>query len=165
VFQSFCTVCKSIEVGSLPAIPSGHSTDQSTIRPDDVDFRPNTHLHREAYVPACIRSDQVQIREDCCNRPDDVDSRPDSLTHKARIVIQIQPSERQSAMVRTRAQQIWKLRVEDQPSGRPSPSPDVGSLSKEITCSGRATVRTTVPHHPDAALKQERFSVKISKFW
>jgi hypothetical protein len=33
----------------------------------------------------------------------------------------------------------------------------------EITCSGRATVRTTVPHHLDAALKQERFSAKISK--
>jgi hypothetical protein len=33
----------------------------------------------------------------------------------------------------------------------------------EITCSGRATVRTTVPHRPNAALKQERFSVKISK--
>jgi hypothetical protein len=34
----------------------------------------------------------------------------------------------------------------------------------EITCIGRATVRTTVPHRPDAALKQERFSTKISKF-
>jgi hypothetical protein len=33
----------------------------------------------------------------------------------------------------------------------------------EITCSGRATVRTTVPHHLDAALKQERFSAKISE--
>jgi len=33
----------------------------------------------------------------------------------------------------------------------------------EITCSGYATVWTTVPHRPDAALKQERFSAKISK--
>jgi hypothetical protein len=33
----------------------------------------------------------------------------------------------------------------------------------EITCSGHATVRTTMPHRPDAALKQERFSAKISK--
>jgi hypothetical protein len=50
-----------------------------------------------------------------------VDSRPDALTHKARIAIQIQPSGHQSAMIWTRTQQIWKLRVEDQPSGRPSP--------------------------------------------
>jgi hypothetical protein len=47
--------------------------------------------------------------------------------------------------------QIWKLRVEDQPSGRPSP------------WSERATVRTTMPHRPDVALKQERFSAKVSK--
>jgi len=31
----------------------------------------------------------------------------------------------------------------------------------EVTCSGRATVRTTLPHRPDMALKQERFSAKI----
>jgi hypothetical protein len=33
----------------------------------------------------------------------------------------------------------------------------------EITCSGRATVRTSMSHHPDAALKQERFSAKFSE--
>jgi hypothetical protein len=33
----------------------------------------------------------------------------------------------------------------------------------EITCSGRATVRTTVLHRTDAPLKQERFSAKISE--
>jgi hypothetical protein len=33
----------------------------------------------------------------------------------------------------------------------------------EITCSGRVIVRMTLPHRPDAALKQERFSSKISK--
>jgi hypothetical protein len=31
----------------------------------------------------------------------------------------------------------------------------------EITCSGRATVRTSVSHRPNAALKQERFSAKF----
>jgi hypothetical protein len=41
-------------------------------------------------------------------------------TPKVRIAIQIQPFERQSTMVRARAKQIWKLRVEDQPSGWPS---------------------------------------------
>jgi hypothetical protein len=34
----------------------------------------------------------------------------------------------------------------------------------EITCSGRATVWTTVPHRPDAALKQARFQQKSQKF-
>jgi hypothetical protein len=33
----------------------------------------------------------------------------------------------------------------------------------EISYSGRATIRTTLPHRPDAALKQERFSTKISE--
>jgi hypothetical protein len=31
----------------------------------------------------------------------------------------------------------------------------------EITCSGRATVRTSVSHRPDAGLKQERFLAKF----
>jgi hypothetical protein len=52
--------------------------------------------------------DQLQIlskfnlREDCFNRLDDVDSRPNVLIHKARIAIQISPSGRLSALVRTR---------------------------------------------------------------
>jgi hypothetical protein len=33
----------------------------------------------------------------------------------------------------------------------------------EITCSGRATVQTTVPHRLDAALKHEIFLAKISE--
>jgi hypothetical protein len=33
----------------------------------------------------------------------------------------------------------------------------------EITCSGHATVQMAMPHHSDAALKQERFSAKISQ--
>jgi hypothetical protein len=33
----------------------------------------------------------------------------------------------------------------------------------EVTCSGRATVQTIVPHRPDEALKQERFSAKFSE--
>jgi CDP-diacylglycerol pyrophosphatase len=74
--------------------------------------------------------------EDYCNRPDDVDSRLDALTHKARIAIQIQPSERQVAIqiqiacrrstVRTAIPNvqngrslIWKLLAADvRPSGR-----------------------------------------------
>jgi len=93
----------------------------SIIRPDDVHFSPGPLLYREATVPAlhpsgCLSSpsgrlsviDQLQIlskinlREDCFNRPDDVDSRPDALIHKARIALQILPSGRQLALVRTR---------------------------------------------------------------
>jgi hypothetical protein len=44
------------------------------------------------------------------------------------------------------------------------PGPKARSLYMEITCSGHATVRTTMPHHPDAALKQERFSAKFLEF-
>jgi len=91
-------------------------------------------------------------------------------------------------MVRTRVQQIWKLRIQLQPSGRLpimvwklanrygncvlkinrlDGHPPWSGRAKpymEITYSGRATVLTIMPHRLDAALKQERFSVKISKF-
>jgi hypothetical protein len=83
-------------------------------------------------------------------------------------------------MVRTRVQQIWKLRIQLQPSGRAlnrygncvlkincsdGHPPWSGRVKPyiEITCSGHVTVQTTVPHRSDAALKQERFSAKISK--
>jgi len=55
---------------------------------------------------------QVQNMGRLINRPDDVVSRPDALIHKARIAIQISPSGRQSALVRTRVQLIWKLRFD-----------------------------------------------------
>jgi hypothetical protein len=107
---------------------------------------------------------QTQIWKDCCNRLEDVDSYPDALIHKAIIAIQIQTSKRQSAWsgcacirYRNCVHQI------DHPDAHP-PGPDVRSLYMEITCNGRATVRTTVPHCPDAALKQERFSAKCLEF-
>lgn len=91
---------------------------------------------------------------------------PDACFCKARIAIQIQPSERLTAVVRTRVQhklklpirlqlsgrlplmvwthtlQIWKLRVEELPSGRSPPWSGRAKPDMEITCSGRATVRT-----------------------
>jgi hypothetical protein len=99
---------------------------------------------------------QVQIREDCCNSLDDVDSCSDTRIPKVRIAIQIQPSGRQSAIVWTHVQQLWKLRVEDQPSRWAKPY-------MEITCSGRATIRTTVPHHPDASNRKD-FQRKSQNF-
>jgi hypothetical protein len=139
--------------------------------------------------------DQLQIlskfnlREDCSNRPDDVDFRPDTLLHKARIAIQISLSGRQSALVRTRVHQLRKLPIRLQPFGRLPPwsgrahskygncmlkisrldvhPPWFGRAKPymEVTCSGRATVRTTVSYRLDAALKQERFSAKMSKYY
>jgi hypothetical protein len=108
---------------------------------------------------------QNQIWEDCCNRPDNVDSRPDALLLKASS---------QFKLNRPDASLPWSGRAYDkygncvQQITRPDGHPlglDARSLYKEITCSGRATVRRTVPHRPDAALKQERFSAKISEFW
>jgi len=108
----------------------------SIIRPDDVYFCPNPPLYREPSVPACIRQDlsapvqtsirdrsasdsfQVQNMGRLIHRPDDVVSRPDALINKARIAIQISPSRRQSALVRTGVQLLWKLPIRLQPSGR-----------------------------------------------
>jgi hypothetical protein len=114
------------------------------------------------------------------HRPEDVVSHPDSLIHKARITIRISHSGRQSALVRTRVQLIWKLPIRLQPSGRTHsrygncvlknccpyvhhPWSGRAKPYMEITCSGRATVRTSVSHRSDTDLKQERFSTKFSK--
>jgi hypothetical protein len=45
------------------------------------------------------------------NHPDDVVSRPDALLLKARIAIQISPSGRLTAVVRTRIHQRRKLLI------------------------------------------------------
>jgi hypothetical protein len=63
-------------------------------------------------------------------------------------------------MVQTRALQIWKLHVEELPSGRSSPM--VGRLESlirkllaaDVRPSGRCAI-------PDEALKQERFPCEI----
>jgi len=107
---------------------------------DDVDFRPDTPLYREASVPACNPSgrlsspperrpviDQLQIFFPSSNKGSLMQpfgqrgSRPDALIHKARITNSNTTVRTSVNMVRTRVQQIWKLRVEDQPSGRSSP--------------------------------------------
>jgi hypothetical protein len=87
------------------------------IRPDDVVFHPDPPLYREASVPACIRPNDLAAHPDplqysiklpilskiiygkiTANRPDDVDSHPDALLLKTRIVIEIRPSGRLSAL-------------------------------------------------------------------
>jgi hypothetical protein len=91
-------------------------------------------------------------------------SRLDVLIHKASIVIQIQPSRCQSAW----SGRAW-IRYGNcvHQNSRPNDHPfglDARSLHMEITCNGRATVRTIVAHPPDEALKQERSSAKFLEF-
>jgi hypothetical protein len=116
-----------------------------------------------------------------------VDSRPNALIHKARIAIQIQSSRRQSAWSGRTFNRYgncvfnfnlldaclsWSGRTLNRYENyvlkinRPDGHFPWSGLAKpymEITCSGRATVRMTVPHRPDAALKHERFSTKMSE--
>jgi hypothetical protein len=61
---------------------------------------------------------QVPRKGRSINRADDVVSRPDARLLKERIVIQISPSERLTAVVRTCVHQRRKLRIQLQPSGR-----------------------------------------------
>jgi hypothetical protein len=158
------------------SVPTCIHPDDSAARPNDVQWSISFRF-----------SFQVQIREDWCNRPDDVDSRPDALIHKARIAVPIHPSGRQSACSgrafnrygncvfnfnRRDAYLSWSERAliwygnYVLKINRPDNHPPWSGSEKpymEITCSGRATVRTTVPHRLDAVLKQERFSAKISE--
>jgi hypothetical protein len=108
----------------------------SIISSDDVHFRPDHPLCREGSVqlasvqtsqqpvrtPLCTRpapdSFQVPIKGRSTNHPDDVVSRPDARLNKARIALQIHPSGRKTALVRTCVRQRRKLPIRLQPSGR-----------------------------------------------
>jgi hypothetical protein len=108
----------------------------SIIYSDDLHFRPDHPLCREGSVqlasvwtsqqpvrtPLCTRptpdSFQVPIKGRSTNRPDDVVSRPNACLHKARIVIQIHPFGRQTALVQMRVHQRRKLPIRLQQSGK-----------------------------------------------
>jgi hypothetical protein len=97
------------------------------------------------------------------HRPDDVVSCPDAIINKARIAIQYhRPDVSQPWSGRTHSRYgncvLKNCRPDVLPpwSGRAKPY-------KEITCSGRATVRTSVSNRLDVSLKQERFSAKFSE--
>jgi len=57
-------ICPLFHPSGRRAIPSRLPDRLSIIHPDNVDFRPDPSLHREAYVPACIRSDVSVARPD-----------------------------------------------------------------------------------------------------
>jgi hypothetical protein len=126
---------------TVPSVRRMCHTVRTPVRPsiicmDDVHFRPDLKLCREVSIQVAsvqtsqqpIRtplgtgpvsnSFQVPIKERSINRPDDGVSRPDARLLKARITIQISPSGRQSALVRTRVQLILKLPIQLQPSRR-----------------------------------------------
>jgi hypothetical protein len=119
--------CPDVPLSTVPSVrttcssrPDARQT--SIIRPDDVSFSVHT-LHciekllfqlvsvrtsqQPVRTPISTRtvsdSFQVPIKGRLINLPDDVVSRPDARLLKARIAIQISPSGRQSALVRTRA--------------------------------------------------------------
>jgi len=91
-------------------------------------------------------------------------SRPDALIHKGIIAIQIQPSGCQSAWSGRALNRYGNCVLKINRPDDHRPWSGCAKPYMEITCSGRATVWTIVPHRPDAALKQERFSAKISEF-
>jgi hypothetical protein len=57
-------ICPLFHSFGQRAIPSGRPDRPSIIRLEDVDFRPDPSLHREASVPACIRPDVSAARPD-----------------------------------------------------------------------------------------------------
>jgi hypothetical protein len=113
------------------AIPSGLQTDQaSSVRTTCLSVwtlycveKVLSSLHlsgrfssmsgRLSVLDQFQNSFQVPRKGRSINRPDDVVSRPDARLLKASITIQISPSGRLTTVVRTRALQIWKLRVEE----------------------------------------------------
>jgi hypothetical protein len=129
-------ICPLFHPSGRRAIPSGRPTDQASsiwtacipVRTFTVSRSYCSSLHPSGRLSSPFERlsviDQLQIlskfnlREDCFNRPDNVDSHPNALIQKVRITIQISPSGRQSALVRTRVQQLRKLPIRLQPSGR-----------------------------------------------
>jgi hypothetical protein len=185
-------ICPRVHPSGRRAIPSGrrqtkhHPSERHGFpsRPFTVSRSFCSSLHpsgRLSVIDQASDSFQMQIWEDCFNRPENVVSRPDALIYKARITIQIQPSERLSAWSERAFNRYgncifnfnrpdtclsWSERALIRYGNcvlkinRPDGNPPWSGHSKpymEVTCSRRATVRTTVPHRPDAALKQERF--------
>jgi hypothetical protein len=157
--------------------PEAHLSKASSIQTTWIPVRTFLCIEKLRSAPSCIcpddsaaRSDdtqcstkasgfpsKTQICKDRCNRLDDVDSRLDALIHKASIAIQIQTSGRQSSWSERPSIRYGNCvhqisRPDDHPLG-----PEARNLYIKIICSGRATVRTTRHHHPDAAHFRKEF--------
>jgi hypothetical protein len=110
----------------VPCQPSGRPSVHCSIRPDDVSSRLDgwnsgrfsSTSGRLSVLDQFLISFQVPKKGRSINRSDDVVSRSDTRLLKARIVFQISPSGRLTAVVRTRVHQRRKLSIRLQPSGR-----------------------------------------------
>jgi hypothetical protein len=118
----------------------------SIICPNDVYFRPDPPLYREASVPACIRPDVSAVRPDASQ-----------LSIKLQILSKFKHG-KIDATVRTMwipARTRFSLRQESQFKFiRPdicNHGPDARSIDMEIAYS-TSTVRTPASHGPDARL-------------
>jgi len=194
--RRFYTVCKSeilvpCQLSRRRVIPSGRLAVQSSIRPDDVSYRPDAHQTKVSSIrttwipvrtflcveklrtaPACIRSDDSAARPDdphCSIKLQDFfpKHRYGKITETVRttwIPVRTRSSIRQVSQFKS-----GRLGASHHDPdacirfgncvhqiSRPddlSPDLDARSLYMEITCSGRATVRTTGHHCPNVALK------------
>jgi hypothetical protein len=126
-----CSIC-------LDDVSSRPDTRQTRIiRPDEVFIPSGPHIVSRSFCASLhpsgrfsitsgrlpvldqlLISFQVPRKGRSVNRLEDVVSRPDARLLKARITIQIWPSGRLTAMVRTRVHQRRKLPIRLQPSGR-----------------------------------------------
>jgi hypothetical protein len=117
---------------------------------------------------------QVSKKGRSINRPDDVESRPDAYLRKARIAFQNEPSGRWCIVYgnwrfdfnRPNVSSSWSRRTRIRYGNCvlkfscPNTPASWSGRAKhvmEITCSGRASVRTIEPSRPDNVLIQERF--------
>jgi len=130
-------ICPLFHTSRRRVLPSGPPRQISIIRLDEVFIQSGPHtvsrsfcasLHpfgrfsstsgRLSILHQFLISFQVPRKGRSINRPDDVVSHLDASLLKARIAIQISPSGRLTAMVRTRVHQRRKLPIRLQPSGR-----------------------------------------------
>jgi hypothetical protein len=98
-------ICPLFHLSGRRDFPSGCTTVSrsfcSSLNPSG---RLSSHSGRLSVIDQLQILSKFNLREDCFNRPD-------ALIHKARIAIQISPSGRQSALVRTRVHQLRKLTI------------------------------------------------------
>jgi hypothetical protein len=118
-------------------IPPGPPSVHCSIRPDDVPYRPDAQTYLASFVRTTYRE---AFADSTSTFRTPAFHGPNACTVNMKIA-------------------CWRSTVRTAiPLGSDTLKPYM-----EITCSGHTTVRTTVSHCSDAALKQERFSAKISK--
>jgi hypothetical protein len=169
-------ICPLFHPSRRCAVPSGRLDKPSIICPDDVYFHTDTSQYsiklkilskfihgkidatvRTTWIPVRTRFSLRQESQFKFNRPES------SLLSSGRTCIWYGNCRfdfnRPDARMVNMEIVCWRSTVQTTiPLG-----PDALKPYMEITWRGHATIRTTMSHRPDAALKQEIFSAKISK--